>query len=67
MFEYRCKKCGRVTEFLESAGAEGKHRCQECGSTSMVKLLSTFGVKVASGSSQEPVCASCPTGTCPFS
>ena len=61
IFEYQCKKCGRVTEVLEKAGAKGKHKCAKCGSSEMVKLLSAFGVGKTGASSSS---GSCPTGTC---
>jgi len=62
IFEYRCKKCGQVTEVLEKAGAENKHKCANCGSEKMEKLLSTFGV----GQNLSSSGGSCPTGTCPL-
>lgn len=62
LYEYRCRKCGHVTEVLEKAGAGGRHTCEKCGSHSMEKLMSTFGVSSGDGSTG----GSCPTGTCPF-
>ena len=67
MFEYQCKKCGHVTEFLESTGSsKKKHVCQKCGSTELEKLFSAFSARVASGSTPTGS-SSCPTGTCPLS
>jgi len=63
LYEYRCRKCGRVMEVLEQAGAKQKHVCTKCGSRQMEKMISTFGVGSATGSSG----SSCPTGTCPLS
>ncbi len=63
LYEYRCKKCGHVTEVLEKPDASGRHTCEKCGSRRMEKLMSTFGV----GAGVRPSGASCPTGTCPLS
>jgi len=65
LFEYRCKKCGHVTEFLERAQSKAEHECEQCGSGQVERILSAFAVKEggASGSSG----SSCPTGTCPLS
>lgn len=63
LYEYRCKKCGRVMEELEEPNAKGPHTCDKCGSRSMEKLFSAFGVGATTQSSG----GSCPTGTCPLS
>lgn len=62
MFEYKCKKCGYVTEFLEKSSDKSKHICKKCGSLDMQKLFSGFSVGQGG---QDNV--SCPTGTCPLS
>jgi len=64
VFEYRCKKCGHVSSFLEKAGSKGPHVCEKCGSRNTEKLFSTFAAKSNDSSSSG---ASCPTGTCPLS
>lgn len=66
VFEYRCKNCGHITEFLEKADFHGEHICSNCGGQVMKKLLSTFSAKI-SGSSSLASSNSCPTGTCPLS
>lgn len=63
IFEYKCKKCGHKTEFLEKAGNSEKHICEKCGSNDLQKLFSTFS---ATGSSRSSGSDSCPTGTCSF-
>jgi putative FmdB family regulatory protein len=65
LFEYRCKKCGYVNEFLESAASRKAHRCEKCDSTRLERIFSAFSVGSGegSGSSQS---SSCPTGTCPL-
>lgn len=60
IFEYRCKKCGHVTPFLEKAGARTRHTCAKCGSGATEKTLSTFAARSSTADS-------CPTGTCPLS
>ncbi len=64
IFEYQCKKCGHVTEFLEQAGSRKAHACEKCGSAKTEKVFSTFAAKSGGLSSSS---SSCPTGTCPLS
>ncbi|MGM0600766.1 MAG: FmdB family zinc ribbon protein [Candidatus Rifleibacteriota bacterium] len=61
LYEYRCKKCGDVSTFLEKINQNGKHECKKCGSNEMVKIYSSFqtGDKEKSG-------GTCSTGTCPL-
>ena len=63
IFEYRCKKCGNVTEFLEKAGSRKPHPCDKCGSGDTEKAFSTFSAQVAA---PETNCATCPNSTCPM-
>lgn len=65
LFEYKCKKCGHVTEVLERPGSTSRHTCQKCGSRQVEKLLSSFGVGKAAAITASS--GSCPTGTCPLS
>lgn len=65
IFEYRCKKCGCVTEFLEEVGSKKNHTCQKCGSKAVEKVFSTFSARVSSASTSAGS-SSCPTGTCPL-
>jgi putative FmdB family regulatory protein len=66
LFDYECEKCGHVTEFLENAESKKVHRCEQCGSTRMKKMLSAFSVRAESGSSSGGS-SPCPTGTCSLS
>jgi putative FmdB family regulatory protein len=66
IFEYKCNKCGHVTEFLEKSKSNGKHTCERCKSTDLQKLLSSFSAG-HSNSSSSGSDGSCPTGTCPLS
>jgi len=63
LYEYRCGKCGHLTEVLEKADADDRHTCENCGSRRTKKLMSRFGVGAGANSSGD----SCPTGTCPLS
>jgi putative FmdB family regulatory protein len=65
LFEYRCKECGHVTEFLEKADTKAEHQCEQCGSKRTDRILSAFAVR--GGGSSGSTGASCPTGTCPLS
>lgn len=60
LFEYRCKKCGHVTTFLEKmSGDSNEHKCEKCQSENTEKIFSKV--------SQKKENDKCTTGTCPFS
>lgn len=59
LFEYRCKKCGNVTTFLERIGEDKEHHCEKCESKETEKIFS----KVSQITEKK---SSCSTGTCPF-
>lgn len=54
IFDFKCRSCGNVSEFLLDAGSdEDSVRCPECGSVDVEKVLSApGGVRVGDGSSQ---------------
>lgn len=64
LFEYKCKKCGQTTEFLERGSGLSRHVCPHCGGKHLQKLVSTF----SAGRSNSKINGggSCPTGTCPL-
>ena len=68
IFEYRCAKCGHITEFLEKADSTAKHVCEKCGSDSLTKVMSVFSANMENGSVSEgstcPTCTTCSTGMC---
>jgi len=66
IFEYKCNKCGHITECLEKSGSVRKHVCERCKSSDMQKLFSGFSVG-QSNSPTSQASGSCPTGTCPLS
>ena len=39
LFDYRCKECGHVTEFLERADTKVEHLCEQCGSKKTEKIV----------------------------
>jgi putative FmdB family regulatory protein len=41
IFEYQCKECMAVSEFLIGVGNEEPITCKKCGSLEMEKVLST--------------------------
>jgi putative FmdB family regulatory protein len=49
LYEFRCKKCGAITEALiRRVGAMGETvNCAHCGSAAMSKLISQVSFKVA--------------------
>lgn len=63
IFEYKCQQCGHVIEVLQKSRNATKQTCDQCGSTTMKKLLSGFAVAQAKPSAA--ACDSCPSpGTC---
>jgi putative FmdB family regulatory protein len=43
LFEYRCKKCGKVYEELVFGDRDKKVRCPFCGSDNTLKIISLIG------------------------
>lgn len=56
IYEYRCRKCGRVTEFLEGAGKERESPrcCRYCGETHLAKIISACFVHTPSPPEKAP-------------
>ena len=64
IYSYKCKQCGAIFDFLVGVGTGDEElKCPKCNSKNLLKLLSTFGVRMGSSSSS----SSCPTGTCSLS
>ncbi len=59
IFEYRCGKCGEVSEFIVLGAQEGL-ACRKCGSEDLVKLMSAHNVSAGSPSFSSPT----PAGGC---
>lgn len=68
IFEYKCKKCGTVFEFLARQGQ--KPSCPSCGGRRLEKLVSTFsagksrGKRAACGRRQDCGGGGCCCGGC---
>lgn len=54
IFEYACKKCGKVSEIIMRA--QTTPVCEHCGSKSVEKILSTFSAHQG-GQEKSPPCA----------
>ena len=51
IYEYSCKKCGKITDFLEGVGsAEAEQKCRFCGSDDLEKIMSVSHVSLGSSS-----------------
>ena len=45
IFEYRCARCGAVSEFLEGVVSGGtERRCRSCGSVDLERIFSVSNV-----------------------
>jgi putative FmdB family regulatory protein len=45
IYEYRCAKCGEVSEFL-ILGKQKQLNCKQCGSEELIKLVSAHNTSV---------------------
>ena len=67
IYEYKCKKCGHVSSFLEKTNQnKQEHICEKCRSNELEKAFSTFSPQ--SGSSTPSDCPECrggPSCGCP--
>jgi putative FmdB family regulatory protein len=39
IYEYRCKKCGVISEFFVNVGKSDEISCKNCGSVEMEKVI----------------------------
>ena len=59
IYEYRCEKCGEITEIL-MLGKEEAPACKGCGSESLVKLMSAHNTTASPSSfSPQADCSCC--------
>jgi putative FmdB family regulatory protein len=63
IFEYKCGRCGRISEFLETTGDKAVKRCSHCGSEDLKKQISAFAPRVKEGESKK--CHGCSDFKCP--
>lgn len=53
MFDYKCSKCGNVSEYIVKTAEEKGLKCKACGSASLKRLLGAATV-VANPNYREP-------------
>jgi putative FmdB family regulatory protein len=65
IYEYRCRKCGEVFEFL-FRNREGKITvaCPKCKSTRTQRLMSAFAGKIGNTTAGGASCGSCAATSC---
>ena len=45
IFEYKCKDCGKISNFLEGVGqGDIEKKCKHCGSENLEKIFSSINV-----------------------
>ncbi len=44
IYEYQCRSCGRISEFLVGVGKDRAITCSHCGSPDMERVMSTPSV-----------------------
>nr|HDN01236.1 zinc ribbon domain-containing protein [Deltaproteobacteria bacterium] len=47
IYEYRCKKCGKISSHLVLNRDDFKSHCKHCGSGSVTKLISRVNVRLS--------------------
>jgi putative FmdB family regulatory protein len=47
MFDYQCKKCGRIDEYIVKTGQTKGLECKHCRSKGMTKLLAAPNMNIA--------------------
>jgi len=65
IFEYRCTKCGHVSEVLIKGGRRRVPRCEKCGSRRTKKVFSSFAVGTSELPCSSANCPTCGDSTCP--
>ncbi|MDD5326347.1 MAG: zinc ribbon domain-containing protein [Phycisphaerae bacterium] len=65
IFEYKCIKCNKISEFLELRDSKQSRVCPHCGSSELTKQISVFSAQVKEGQSKK--CFGCSDNTCPHS
>jgi putative FmdB family regulatory protein len=66
IYEYKCKKCGKLFEELVSRAGDKNMPCPECKSSETQKQMSVFGaLGASSGELPMPSCgSSCAGSSC---
>lgn len=63
IYEYKCVKCGKISEFLQSGSGKVGLKCEHCGGTKLEKQFSTFAPRIKAGESKR--CHGCSDNACP--
>jgi len=63
IYEYKCIRCGKISEFLEDAGRSASKGCLYCGSKKLEKRFSMFAPQIKEGGSKR--CYGCSDFKCP--
>lgn len=68
IFQYKCKQCDQVSDYIEKVGVTTPHGCKHCGSTDTEKILSTFATPTPSLGTRSSGCnnGGCTNGQCPL-
>ncbi len=57
IYEYRCQKCGAISEYLVGVGYDDPIACKDCGNPEMSRILSAGSFTLHS--SQHPAGRTC--------
>ncbi|MDD5459307.1 MAG: zinc ribbon domain-containing protein [Phycisphaerae bacterium] len=66
VFEYKCRNCGKISEFLENVTKKTKKTCPACSEGKLDRQFSVFSAGV-SKAGQSKKCAGCTDHACPHS
>ncbi|MGD2272411.1 MAG: zinc ribbon domain-containing protein [Desulfobacterales bacterium] len=53
IYEYKCKVCGAISEFLTGAADKGPFVCKKCGSLDMQRIMSAASI-LSQSSKRQP-------------
>ena len=68
IYEYECAKCGfRFERLIRNQAADVPDKCPKCGARKPGKAFSAFSVGAAAPTKSGDACATCPSGSCPYS
>ncbi|HUZ18441.1 MAG TPA: FmdB family zinc ribbon protein [Spirochaetia bacterium] len=63
MFEYKCRDCGSVNEFLVGVTASDPEiLCETCGGKKLDRMISTISINVGQSRSKFPIAGQCQCG-----
>lgn len=65
IFEYKCSKCSKISEFLVYGDNEKDLKCPHCGDSKLQKQFSVFSAQIKEGQSKK--CMGCTDFKCPHS